>query len=47
MLSVVTSESSKRNCFGKNHEEHQYLRLINDIIELSNNDTVHVHVHDA
>ncbi len=39
MLSVVTSESSKRNCFGKNHEEHQYLRLINDIIEYGTMET--------
>jgi|TARA_Y100000992_G_C21262947_1_gene492312 thymidylate synthase len=33
MLSIVTSESSKRDSNGKNHEENQYLKLINDIIE--------------
>ena len=39
MLSVVTSESSKRNCFGTKHEEHQYLRLISDIIDYGTMET--------
>ena len=33
MLKVCSSESSKRDCFGKYHEEFQYLRLINDILD--------------
>ena len=33
MLKVCSSESSKRDCFGNVHEEFQYLRLINDILD--------------
>jgi len=33
MLKVQNSESSKRDCFGNVHEEFQYLRLINDILD--------------
>ena len=33
MLKVCSSESSKRDCFGNYHEEFQYLRLINDILD--------------
>ena len=33
MLKVSNAESSKRDCFGNVHEEYQYLRLINDILD--------------
>ena len=33
MLKVCNGESSKRDCFGNVHEEFQYLRLINDILD--------------
>ena len=33
MLKVSNLESSKRDCFGHVHEEFQYLRLINDILD--------------
>ena len=33
MLKVSNAESSKRDCFGNVHEEFQYLRLINDILD--------------
>lgn len=33
MLKVSNAESSKRDCFGRVHEEFQYLRLINDILD--------------
>lgn len=33
MLKVSNEESSKRDCFGNVHEEFQYLRLINDILD--------------